>query len=123
MNLIEGGFRTITGLIAKQNPSDYQMNTPVATIGVRGTEYAVYFNQGKMAIGYYEGSPCVTTKKKKATLCLSENDPYATVDGPDAIPVPVSIRPDTLGPTLQIVPAKIEPFIPANGVINSFCIT
>jgi hypothetical protein len=39
MKLIEGGFRTITGLIAKSKPSDYEVNTPVATIGVRGTDY------------------------------------------------------------------------------------
>ena len=39
MNLIKGGFRTITGFIAKSQPENYQVKTPVATIGVRGTSY------------------------------------------------------------------------------------
>jgi hypothetical protein len=38
-NLLKGGFRTITGLVAKQNKSAYRVDSIVATIGVRGTEY------------------------------------------------------------------------------------
>jgi hypothetical protein len=39
MGLVKGGFRTITGAIPKENPDGYKINTPVATIGVRGTEF------------------------------------------------------------------------------------
>jgi len=133
MNLIEGGFRTITGLIAKSNPSDYKVNTPVATIGVRGTDYDVYFKKGEMYIGYYEGSPCVTGKKKAETLCLDESKKYAKVDTFTGVPVPVAIRPDVLGPKLEILPTKISPFTgggggqttpsSTGGRITSFCIT
>jgi hypothetical protein len=38
-NLIKGGFRTITGLLARQKAAVYQVITPTATIGIRGTEY------------------------------------------------------------------------------------
>jgi hypothetical protein len=41
--LIKGGLRAIDGLIGKSNPSDYAMQTPVATIGIRGTEYDVRY--------------------------------------------------------------------------------
>jgi hypothetical protein len=44
MGLVKGGFRTITGAIPKENPEAYQMNTPVATIGVRGTDYSAYYS-------------------------------------------------------------------------------
>lgn len=37
--LIKGGFRTITGLVGKRDKSVYRVDTAVATIGVRGTEY------------------------------------------------------------------------------------
>lgn len=37
--LLKGGLRTITGLIGKSNPADYEASTPVATIGIRGTDY------------------------------------------------------------------------------------
>jgi hypothetical protein len=39
LNLLRGGLRLITGLIGKVNPAAYRLNTPVATIGIRGTEF------------------------------------------------------------------------------------
>lgn len=42
-SLLKGGFRTVTGLIGKLGGETYQVRTPVATIGVRGTEFSVYF--------------------------------------------------------------------------------
>lgn len=41
--LIKGGLRAIDGLIGKADPQDYAMQTPVATIGIRGTEYDVRY--------------------------------------------------------------------------------
>jgi hypothetical protein len=38
-SLVKGGFRTITGAIGKQNPQNYKVNTPMASIGIRGTFY------------------------------------------------------------------------------------
>lgn len=43
MNLLKGGMRTITGLIGRANRSNYKFRTEVATIGIRGTEYAVRY--------------------------------------------------------------------------------
>ena len=40
-NLIKGGFRTITGLIGQSNQKSYSVKTSAATIGIRGTHYAV----------------------------------------------------------------------------------
>ncbi len=40
MRLFRGGLRALTGLIGKRNPQrGYTLNTPVATIGIRGTEF------------------------------------------------------------------------------------
>lgn len=122
MTLIEGGFRTITGLIAKNNPNDYKINTPVATIGVRGTDYAVYVHNGELYVGYIQGSPCVNSKNQ--SLCLDAKTPYANVPKVGAAPVPLTQQPTVLKETLQIVPAKVSSFgAPAQGgVTNSFCI-
>ena len=38
-NLLKGGLRTVTGLIGKRNRDNYSVQTPVATIGIRGTHY------------------------------------------------------------------------------------
>lgn len=41
LNLLKGGLRTITGAIGKADQSDYTIRTPVATLGIRGTDYDV----------------------------------------------------------------------------------
>jgi hypothetical protein len=42
LNLVSGGLRVITGAMAKTNPENYQVRTPVALMGVRGTEFSIY---------------------------------------------------------------------------------
>ncbi len=41
--LIKGGLRAISGLIGHVTRADYRLDTPVATIGIRGTEYDVRY--------------------------------------------------------------------------------
>jgi hypothetical protein len=41
LNLVQGGMRVITGAIAKSDPEAYKVRTPVALMGVRGTEFSV----------------------------------------------------------------------------------
>ena len=44
--LLKGGFRSVSGLIGKIDREDYRVNTPVATIGIRGTVYSARLCQG-----------------------------------------------------------------------------
>ena len=39
IKLLAGGFRVVTGWIGKHNRSNYRVQTPTATIGVRGTDH------------------------------------------------------------------------------------
>jgi hypothetical protein len=41
-SLLKGGFRAVTGLIGQLNKSSYQITTPVATIGIRGTDHETF---------------------------------------------------------------------------------
>jgi hypothetical protein len=41
MSLVKGGLRAITGSIAQNRPESYKVKTNVATLGVRGTEFAL----------------------------------------------------------------------------------
>ena len=41
MELFKGGLRAVSGLIGRKNKKAYQMRTPVATIGIRGTGYDI----------------------------------------------------------------------------------
>jgi hypothetical protein len=42
-NFLRGALRTITGAIGSAVDDEYTMNTPVATIGVRGTDYVLHY--------------------------------------------------------------------------------
>jgi hypothetical protein len=39
MSLVRGGFRTVTGAIGKIRRDNYQITTPLANIGIRGTDH------------------------------------------------------------------------------------
>ena len=41
LNLVKGGFRTISGLIGKVFKQNYKVKTAMATIGIRGTHYGL----------------------------------------------------------------------------------
>src|SRR5262245_61043142 len=41
LDLIKGALRVVTGAISSRNPSGFQLRTPQATIGVRGTDFMV----------------------------------------------------------------------------------
>lgn len=41
-SLLKGGFRAITGLIGQINKPSYRITTPVATIGIRGTDHETF---------------------------------------------------------------------------------
>ncbi|MFO7595463.1 MAG: FecR domain-containing protein [Desulfocurvibacter africanus] len=36
-NMVQGSFRTVTGKIVQQNPEGFNLSSPLATIGIRGT--------------------------------------------------------------------------------------
>lgn len=39
MELVKGGFRTLTGKIGSNNPAAYQVNSDLSVLGIRGTDY------------------------------------------------------------------------------------
>lgn len=46
LGLLRGGLRTVTGAIGRVNRANYRLATPTATIGIRGTEFAVTADNG-----------------------------------------------------------------------------
>jgi len=41
LKLVKGGLRALSGAIAKDNPENFKVQTNVATLGVRGTEFDI----------------------------------------------------------------------------------
>lgn len=47
LNLLQGSLKKVTGQIGKMTEDVYELKTPVASVGVRGTEYALRVFQSK----------------------------------------------------------------------------
>lgn len=86
MSLVKGGFRTITGAIPKANPEGYQMNTPVATIGVRGTDYSLFYSVQGLSIKLDRGKIYVRNNQGILDLDKSLDYIYAEVQGFHSVP-------------------------------------
>ena len=80
MSLLKGGLRTISGLVGKRNRRGYSMKTSVATIGIRGTDYALQLSDkllGSVAEGGIEvcnRTGCVTVLAGQGVLVPSPTD-------------------------------------------------
>ena len=54
-NFLKGGARAISGAIGKANRENYQFKTPVATIGIRGTDYSSTLNDEQLIVTVGQG--------------------------------------------------------------------
>lgn len=85
-SLLKGGFRTITGLIGKNNKDAYKLSTSTATIGIRGTEFLVVASDNGVTISAGEGLVQVCNAGGCIILASGE---AATVTDKDGKPVRV----------------------------------
>ena len=107
MSLIKGGFRTLSGAIGSgPDKSGYQVKTPIATIGIRGTDYSVLIcstgcpsidGSGNVTPGLYIGvtSGSIVIQNSAGTLVLEANQ-YAYVASENTPPVRITTPPENL---------------------------
>jgi hypothetical protein len=70
VNLVRGAFRFSTGSSDKKA---YEINTPVATIGVRGTELDISSQSGETLVRLNHGATIVCTRSHSQCLVLTNN--------------------------------------------------
>ena len=114
--LKQGGVRIATGLIAKKNPDNFQVGTPNATIGVRGTLFEVRMVKEDLFVGSSSGS--VTLKNHEGTLSIGSDSPtqFAKVPSRRTAPQPLSERPQALSLANFTLPAGAVPFYEARSL-------
>lgn len=83
-SLVQGGMRTITGAIGKVNKKSYQVRTPVATIGIRGTEYLAQVSDRGLVVSVGRGFVNVANPRGEITAGARQN---IRVTGQQAAPV------------------------------------
>ena len=110
VSVLKGGFRTITGLIASNNRSNYRISTTSATMGVRGTHFEVVHvpqPMGDTAAGTYNrvydgittmqnrgGAVILVSREQTAFVALPSNLPPVLVVPPAGIfgkPTPIPV--------------------------------
>lgn len=67
-NLTKGGLRTITGLIGHVNKKNYEVRTPTATIGIRGTAYSAYVSNDGVLVTVQRGLVSVSNQGGQLTI-------------------------------------------------------
>ncbi len=91
MTLVKGGLRTITGIISKQKPDAYRINTPVASIGVRGTDLELTLDKSGLKVCFWGGAGFVLNETGPRNLGADTPDKCARI--PDRITPPEVITP------------------------------
>lgn len=79
LELVEGGFRTLTGSIGKGNKEAYRVETPVASIGIRGTLYSALLRDGKLVAGVWKGGITLFTEHGNFDLGMGADFSFATL--------------------------------------------
>ena len=86
LSLFRGGLRAITGLISKANPDAFRINTSVATIGIRGTEFDARLCEGDECQLEEQSSDETAQRESRVIgrVALLRGKASATEDGQEA---------------------------------------
>jgi hypothetical protein len=100
LRLLRGAFRTVTGLIGKSAGDSYSVVTPVATIGIRGTDYSAAYcsgDCGATADGLYVGvsNGGIAVRNDAGSLDLGD-DQYGYVRDGETPPERTMVPPEAL---------------------------
>ena len=80
LEVISGGLRSISGLI-KKTGGDYQVKTPVGSIGIRGTHFAVEVVGDKVFFGVFSGNIDIKLNNNEIlSLGVTEGFAFASVN-------------------------------------------
>lgn len=93
--LVKGGFRALSGAIAKENPTGTQVRTAVATMGLRGTRFVAIFDSGKLSSSCDQGKIVVSNDKGEVEIGPTSNTLFSTVAEGEA-PMPSTEMPPEL---------------------------
>ncbi len=104
LELITGGFRTITGNISRDNREAYEANAAnFATIGIRGTDYEVIVTPaGEVLTGVFEGGITVSNNAGSIDLGIGAQFDFARLPDAASPPQGLTAQPTGLGNTVVI---------------------
>ncbi|MEQ8953574.1 MAG: FecR domain-containing protein, partial [Gammaproteobacteria bacterium] len=98
IDLLHGGFRTITGSISEANRSAYEARIGgFAFIGIRGTDYEVVVTpQGEIITGVYDGGTTFSNNIGTLDLGIGADFDFGLIENPQSPPVGLLQQPAQL---------------------------
>ena len=87
-DLVKGGMRLLTGIIAEDNKEEFSVNTPVATIGIRGTGFDLVYREGKLYSYTWQG--VISQQNDSGLTELAEPD-ASLIESSQAAPKTISV--------------------------------
>ena len=112
INLLQGSLRKVTGEIGKWSEDVYELRTPVASVGVRGTEYALRVFQTKgcdgtvdtnddgMYLKVIKGLVDVHNNKSKTETLVAKGDTLY-IKSPESVPEKNVVKPGIISPAIE----------------------
>jgi hypothetical protein len=99
VSLLKGGLRSVTGLIGKNSHKNYRLNSPAATLGIRGTDFSITSNDKGDTFSVSSGGVTVCNTGG----CVDVN-PGQSAFAPNQM-----IRPAILSELVSSMPDELEP--------------
>ena len=100
LNMVKGVMRTVTGKIAEQNPDEFKVQSPLATIGIRGTEFWVITGEDgdRVYLGDIEPVHIMVVQDQFGTIrFMNTTGTFATL-----------VRDTPMGPLLLAEPEELQ---------------
>ncbi|MEI7842726.1 MAG: FecR domain-containing protein [Gallionellaceae bacterium] len=115
-SLFKGGFRAVTGFVGMLNKQNYKINTPAATIGIRGTDHETYVvpeGNALIAAGAYSkvnvGETTLTTNQGTVNVQPNQMGYASGMNAaPKLAPINTNIFTVAVSPTKTIKESKEE---------------
>ena len=96
MTMVRGGFRTLSGSIGEEDQDDYRIDTPFASIGIRGTVHEAVLDGGILYTGVYEGGTTISNNFGSVDTGIDAEFDFS-ITLPDQAPEGLLIEPAVLG--------------------------
>jgi len=109
-SLIKGGLRSITGLLGKRNKERFGLNTPTATIGIRGTIFiAEYYPPSGSDVATAKAEYQAASLAAVDSVQFNQGNPNAAKNAPRS-DAPQDFLPKT---TLAVKPLQLAQLTPS----------
>ena len=111
-SILQGAFQYVSGLIAKKPNPDVNIETSVASLGIRGTNFTGGYIEGQYGVYVDEGM--VSVKNNAGEVLVSQGQGTFILSRSSTPSAPAAWSPPEIQYIRQLVSLKHQQFVPEN---------